>query len=54
MKKLRNTEAELKKRLAYKKLWRVIKCGTYPYVPGRDRMNNSQVSYFVSTWLILY
>ena len=26
----------------------------YPYVPGKDRMNNNQASYFVSTCLILY
>ena len=26
----------------------------YPYVPGKDRMNNNQASYFVSTDVILY
>ena len=42
-----------KKCVAYKNPCCVIKCGTYPYAPGRDRMNNSHVSYFVSTCLIL-
>ena len=27
---------------------------TYTYVSGKDRMNNNQASYFVSTRLILY
>ena len=27
---------------------------TYPYVPGKDRRNNNQASYFVSTHLILH
>ena len=50
MKKLSNTEAGLKKRVAYKK----NACNRVWHSLDKDRMNNIQTSYFASNWLILY